>query len=127
MDMCCFFEGIYIEVIEFFNEVVSMIERQVTFNEIRNIITTKSTSDWDYIVRETKKMYDKDISSAIPVFLTPSDFEKTNKIFDPGLIFLEWFKYNKIPVLMIKNVEELENAIGKALCFEFFNSSHFIK
>lgn len=104
-----------------------MIERRVYFNEIRNIITTKGVSDWEYIVRETKKLYNKDISSALPIFLTPNDFKKTNKYFDHGLIFLEWFKYGKIPVLMIESTDELEKELGAALTFEFLNSSHFIK
>lgn len=99
----------------------------LAFNEIRNIITTRKVSDWEYIVEQSKKVYQQDISDTLPVFLKPSDFTRDSLIFNAGSIFNGWYVFKKTPVLIIESFDELENAIGKNESSVLKSISHFIE
>lgn len=103
-----------------------MHEYKLAYNKIRNLITTRKADEWGYIVEKVKEEYNQDISKTTPVFLKPSDFLKNNENFDPSRIFFSWYAYEKTPVLIIKNFEELEKIIGKNSSDEIKTISHFI-
>lgn len=104
-----------------------MVERNLAFDEVRNIITTKKANEWEDIVKEVKSLFGKDISHTVPVFLTPDDFSNNSPIFDANLIFYAWFRFDKMPVLLINSQEELEDVLGPSLAYEFLRTAHFIK
>lgn len=104
-----------------------MNDYPLAFNEIRNIITTRKASDWGYIIEQTKKVYNQDISDTLPVFLKPSDFERDSPIFDAGIVFTGWYVFKKTPVLIINSFKELEDVLGKDESNALKSISHFIE
>lgn len=104
-----------------------MNDYKLAYDKIRNLITTRKATEWEYIIEETKRRYNQDISDTLPVFLKPSDFERDSSIFDASLVFTSWYAFKKTPVLIINSFEELEEGIGKNASDEFRAISHFIE
>jgi len=99
----------------------------LAYDEIRKIITTRKSTEWEYIIEQVKKVYGKDISDTLPVFLKPSDFARDSLIFDAEVVFNGWYVFKKTPVLMINSFEDLEKVVGKNKSNLLKSISHFIE
>lgn len=79
-------------------------------NRITAIITTKSNKDFDYICDFIVEKYNYDISNSLPVFLNIKDFDITHdSSFKAADILTSWWQYNKIPILIVKKLDDLDN------------------
>ena len=77
---------------------------------VHSIITTRTPDDWTYIKRYVLDKHQQKIDEYLPVFLTLKDFkikhDPTFKAFD---ILSSWWQYKKIPIIVIKDMDEWHN------------------
>ena len=103
-----------------------MDQYELAYDKIRNLLTTRCSTEWWYIVEQVRSMFGQDISDTEPVFLKPEDFLRESDIFDADVIFTSWHVYKKTPVLLISSAEELEQVLGKDESDRLLSISHFI-